>query len=377
MLRTELNSNSPEFREKLELLADRLYELIPVGVGASFSDELRGIRTRESVEAVLTQGMNFAVERGLAWPEDLEVTEHGGCISPAEHRSFGLRALALGMNQLGTLGSGNHYVEVQAIEEIYDAEGARAMGLHSIGQVCVMIHCGSRGLGHQTATDFITALTTTTTSTGAKGVKKKKGKNERDGCALAQVDSLAEQLGNDLSLSGGGIKSWKPSALMSSEPELTSKCIHARDHTLNDPSLAYFYASSGVGREYLAAMNAAANFAYVNRSVIGMAVRRAFAEVFGVCDARDPSLAMHLVYDVSHNMAKVEEHLIPSSCGSGKVTRKQVLVHRKGSTRALPPGHPDLPSKYQDVGQPVLVGGSMGTARYLSHFAFRNVVAMC
>lgn len=286
MLRSNLREEdlTPELKEAL---CDALFEAIPVGVGCKGKNP---INRSQDIDEMIVRGMPWAVERGLAWPEDVPVTERGGCMpgAVAEKASRKARGRAA---QLGTLGSGNHYVEVQSVEEIFDAEAAGAMGITGRGQLCIMIHCGSRGFGHQVASDFVNVMT---------------------------------------------------------EAGQTA--------TLNDAQLACMPISSPEGQNYLAAMAAAANFAFVNRSAIAMLVRGAFEKVFGK-SARE--LDMHQVYDVAHNIASLEEHEVEPG------VKKQVLVHRKGSTRAFPPGHPDLPPAYQQCGQPVLIGGSMGTFSYV------------
>jgi tRNA-splicing ligase RtcB len=253
----------------------------------------------KQLNEIMERGMAWAVEQGLAWSEDAEATEGRGCIPGADPRKVSQKARGRA-NQLGTLGSGNHYVEVQAVEEIFDAEAAAAMGIVRPGQVCVMIHCGSRGFGHQIASDF--------------------------------VNRMSEHCQGAL--------------------------------TLNDPQLACVPAASALGRDYLACMAAAANFAFVNRTVIAGEVRKAFEAVTGQT-ARE-QLDMHQVYDVAHNIASIEEHECNGATGDAQSRRKRrLLVHRKGSTRAFPPGHPELPKAYQACGQPVLIGGSMGTWSYV------------
>lgn len=284
MLRTNLNVSSLTAETK-ETLCDALFNTIPVGVGTKGPINLTGTEINKMIE----QGMPWAVEREYAWPEDLEVTEQKGFIPGAVAVKVSAKARGRA-GQLGTLGSGNHYVEVQAVEEIYDAESARAMGIIETGQICIMIHCGSRGFGHQIASDFVASM---------------------------------------------------------QESPLFSE--------LNDPQLACMPISSPQGQAYLSSMAAAANFAFVNRSVIAKQVRTAFETVFQL-SARE--LDMYQVYDVAHNIATVEDHEV---CGR----KCKLLVHRKGSTRAFPPGHPDLPESYQKCGQPVLVGGSMGTCSYV------------
>ena len=220
------------------------------------------------------------------------MTESNGkypCLAPL---NISQKARSVGMWQLGTLGSGNHYAEVQVVDEIYDAKAAAAMGILSKGQVCITIHCGSRGLGHIIASHYIDLI-----------------------WSRFKEESL----------------------------------------DINDPQLAYAKFSSPLGREYFDAMSGAANFAFVNRSVLTMSVRNVFERVFKR-SARQ--LDMHLVYDVSHNIASIEEHVVEGR-------QKRLLVHRKGSTKALPPHHPQLPEKYASIGQPVLVGGSMGTSSFV------------
>ena len=269
-----------------EQLVRALFESIPVGVNAASKLKL----TIPEVRRVMEYGMEWAVENGLAWPEDAEHCEENGRVAGAQHKQVGQRAEARGIPQLGTLGAGNHYAEVQVVEEIYDWAAARQMGIDRIGQVCVMIHSGSRGLGHQVATDAIKAMD-------------------------------------------------------AREPPFP----------LNDRQLTCARISSPEGQAYLEGMAAAANFAFVNRSVIVHQIRSAFARVFG---RSADDLDMHVVYDVAHNIAKVETHMVDGR-------PKRLLVHRKGSTRAFGPGSPHIPLAYQAIGQPVLVGGSMGTHSYV------------
>jgi tRNA-splicing ligase RtcB len=293
MLRSNLTLNDLPENNWREVLADAIFDRVPVGVGGRND----GAIELKELRRLLVQGMAWAVDKGFAWPEDVERCEEKGCIRFDDHKYntahlIGQRAESRGLPQLGTLGSGNHYIEVQAVTDIYDPSAAEAMGISSVGQLCVMIHCGSRGLGHQVADDAIKAM---------------KGAMARDKIQL------------------------------------------------NDPMLACARINSPEGQLYLAQMAAASNFAYVNRSIIAHRVRDAFAHVFGK-SAQD--LGMNLVYDVAHNIAKIEDHQI-----DGRPMR--LLVHRKGSTRAFPPGHSDLPPIYQKIGQPVLVGGSMGTCSYV------------
>lgn len=267
-------------------LVRAMFESIPVGVNASSQVKLN---IRE-VRRVMETGMDWAVQEGYAWPEDQEHCEESGKIEAARYSAVSQRAHSRGIPQLGTLGAGNHYAEIQVVDEIYDEAAAKQMGIDRIGQVCVMIHSGSRGLGHQVATD-----------------------------AIKKMDEK--------------------------EP----------DFPLNDRQLTCARINSPEGQHYLSGMAAAANFAFVNRSVIVHQIRQAFSKVFKMSPE---DMDMHVVYDVAHNIAKVEDHMV-----EGKPMR--LLVHRKGSTRAFGPGHSMIPQDYQAIGQPVLVGGSMGTQSYV------------
>lgn len=210
----------------------------------------------------------------------------------ADASKVSARARKRGLPQLGTLGAGNHYAEIQVVDEIFDTIAARKMGIDTVGQVVVMIHSGSRGLGHQVATDALQAM----------------------------------------------------------------ESAMARDKiTVNDRQLACARICSPEGQDYLASMAAAANYAWVNRSSMTYLARQAFAKVF---NSTPYDLDMHVIYDVSHNIAKIEEHVVNGA-------RRKLLVHRKGATRAFPPHHPMIPVDYQFIGQPVLVGGTMGTCSYL------------
>eukprot|EP00178_Gracilaria_changii_P008175 TRINITY_DN251_c0_g1_i1.p1 TRINITY_DN251_c0_g1~~TRINITY_DN251_c0_g1_i1.p1 ORF type:complete len:485 (-),score=71.47 TRINITY_DN251_c0_g1_i1:4622-6076(-) len=286
LIRTNLMESDVE--PVKEQLAQALFDHIPVGVGS------KGIipTTMKSLEEALELGMDWSLREGYAWPEDKEHCEEYGRMLQADPTKVSSRAKKRGLTQLGTLGAGNHYAEIQVVEEIFDSIAARRMGIDKLGQVVVMIHSGSRGLGHQVATDALQLM---------------ERAMERDGIQV------------------------------------------------NDRQLACARISSQEGQDYLKAMAAAANFAWVNRSSMTFLARQAFAKVFGKTPLE---LDMHLVYDVSHNIAKVETHVV-----DGKM--KQLLVHRKGATRAFPPHHPLIPCDYQFTGQPVLVGGTMGTCSYV------------
>lgn len=286
LLRTNLTE--AEVGPVKENLAQSLFDHIPVGVGS------KGVipATAEDLDEALEMGMDWSVREGYAWAEDKEHCEEYGRMLQADPSKVSKRAKKRGLPQLGTLGAGNHYVEIQVVDEIYDTHAAARMGIDRIGQICIMIHSGSRGLGHQVATDALTAMET----------------------AMAR-DKLVT----------------------------------------NDRQLACAKIRSQEGQDYLAAMAAAANYAWVNRSSMTFLTRQAFSKQFGK-PAID--LDMHVIYDVSHNIAKVEQHLV-----DGKM--KSLLVHRKGSTRAFPPHHPLIPVDYQFIGQPVLIGGTMGTCSYV------------
>ena len=271
-----------------ERLAQSLFDHIPVGVGS------QGIiqTSPAGLESALEMGMDWSLREGYAWAEDKEHCEEYGRMLNADPNKVSARAKKRGLPQMGTLGAGNHYAEIQVVDEIYDKHAADKMGIERCGQVMVMIHSGSRGLGHQVATDALTEM-------------------ER---AMAR----------------DGIQ-------------------------VNDRQLACAKISSQEGQNYLSAMSCAANYAWVNRSSMTFLCRQAFAKMF---HQTPDDLDMHVVYDVSHNIAKIEEHVVDGQL-------KTLLVHRKGSTRAFPPHHPLIPVDYQYTGQPVLIGGTMGTCSYI------------
>jgi tRNA-splicing ligase RtcB len=264
-------------------LLDALAVRIPRGLGRGSVRELRAAE----LEQVLRSGARFAVEQGLGVAGDLDHCEDGGAVADADPSQVGDRARARGRHQLGSLGSGNHFLEVQAVERVVDATVADVLGLWP-GRVCVMIHTGSRGLGHQVCSDHVRRMAT----------------------AMPQY----------------GI-------------------------TVPDRQLACAPVTSPEGRAYLGAMAAAANFGRANRQLLTEATRDAFADATGHRD-------LQLLYDVSHNLAKLERHVVDG------VTRL-LCVHRKGATRILPPRHADLPADLAAIGQPALIPGSMGTASYV------------
>jgi tRNA-splicing ligase RtcB len=274
--------------ERIRELLDSLFRNIPSGVGSRRKD-LR-LSTRE-LRQVLLNGAGWAAKGGFGCGADLEHIEEGGCLSGADPALVSDKALERGRNQLGTLGSGNHFVEVGYVEEVYDHGIAEVLGLFP-NRVTIIVHTGSRGLGHQVCDDYIKTLMKTTQKYGIE---------------------------------------------------------------LPDRQLCCAPIGSSEGRQYLAAMAGAANFAFANRQVISHWVRETFEQVFGMSAER---LGLDLVYDVCHNIAKVETHLY-----NGR--QMELCVHRKGATRAFPPHHSQIPAGYREVGQPVLIPGDMGRYSYV------------
>ncbi len=278
------NLTEADARGKLRDLVNQVFRDVPCGAG---SEGPLKISDRQ-LDEVLTKGAGWAVENGYGEQRDLEFCEEEGALEEADATQVSARARQRGRSQLGTLGSGNHFLEIQFVEQVFDPEAARAMNLEA-GRVVVLVHCGSRGLGHQVCTDY-----------------------------LDQLGAAMKKYGISL-------------------PDRQLACVPIR---------------SPEGQAYLAAMRAAANFAWANRQVILHLVRGAFRKVFG------PSARLDLIYDVCHNIAKRERHEVEGR-------KVDVLVHRKGATRAFPPGHRQIPRAYRQVGQPVLIPGSMGTASWI------------
>jgi tRNA-splicing ligase RtcB len=289
LVRTSLTYE--EIRPKLRELVDRLFVRIPTGVGCHGFVKI----SRDEFRHVMEQGSRWCRKHGYAEQDDLELTEEGGCFPGADATKVSEKAVERGYNQIGTLGSGNHYCEIQVVkpDNIFDQHLAKAMGLTIPNQVVIMFHCGSRGFGHQVATDYLKLFL---------GVMTRKY----------------------------GIK-------------------------IEDRELAAAPFKSAEGQAYFAAMKCAVNIAFANRQVILHRIREVFSDTFH----RSPEdLGMQMIYDVSHNTAKLETHLLGG-------TSRQILVHRKGATRALGPGMAGLPPCYQETGQPVIIGGSMETGSYL------------
>ena len=282
------NIDQEEIAPYMEELTAAIYRNCPSGVGGKGAVHL----SAKDMEAVLERGSAWAVAQGYGYKADIQHTESYGCIPGARASAVPERAKKRGMPQLGSLGAGNHFLEVDVVDEIYDADSADVFGLR-VGQVVVQIHCGSRGLGHEVCGQYL---------------RKLQDAPRRYGIRIPDRELVA-------------------APVMSPE-----------------------------GRDYMAAMAAAANYAFANRQVLAHFVRRSFERVLaGKVSAH---WDLFQVYDVAHNIAKIEEHRV-----AGKATR--LVVHRKGATRAFPPGHAELPDVYREMGQPVLVPGSMGTASYV------------
>lgn len=288
MLSTHLSES--EVRPKISELINKLFRAVPAGVGVKSTLRLNDSQFNE----VLETGATWCLENGYASKEDVERIESEGHLPHADASKVSQRAKQRGRSQLGTLGSGNHYLEIQVLEEgdLFDPEIGKELGLTHAKQISVMIHCGSRGLGHQVASDYL------------------------------------------------------------------KTCVQAMDKykiPVLDQELASVPITSKEGEDYFAAMNAAANMAFANRQIITHKVREVFEEVF---KKDSDELGLKLIYDVAHNIAKMEEHEV-----DGK--KRKLVIHRKGATRGFPPGHPEIPKAYQKIGQPVIIGGSMETGSYL------------
>jgi len=281
------NLHVDDVRPRLSQLVDALFGQVPLGVGRGGAYRFG----KRELGQLMAEGLGYLKKRGLATDRDLEFTEAGGRLAGAVPDRVSERALERGADQCGSLGSGNHFMEVQVVDEIFDPVAARAMGLVQ-GRVCVMIHSGSRGLGYQVCDDALKSL---------RGIPEKYGIR------------------------------------------------------LPDPQLACAPVASPEGRHYLESMCAAGNFAWCNRQLLMWQAREVFARFFG---RSWTELDMELVYDVAHNIAKLERHEVEGRS-------KRVWIHRKGATRAFPAGHPEIPRSYRDIGQPVLIPGDMGRASWV------------
>jgi tRNA-splicing ligase RtcB (3'-phosphate/5'-hydroxy nucleic acid ligase) len=281
------NLRQEEIRPRLEKVVNALFQHVPSGVGSKGALKL----SHSEEKRLLVEGARWAVKNGYGSQGDLESMEDGGCLPGADPEAVSERALERGKDQVGTLGSGNHFLEMEVVEKIFDHDVASALGIEE-GQVAVMVHSGSRGLGHQVCDDYLAKL-------------------------VKHVDKLGLNL--------------------------------------PDRQLACAYIQSPEGHQYLSAMACAANYAWANRQMLMHWTGEALERALGLSPR---ALGMRLVYDVCHNIAKIEEHVV-----DGK--KMSLCVHRKGATRAFPPGHPALPQKYRKTGQPVLIPGDMGTGSYV------------
>ena len=278
------NLNKTDIENNIKDVLEELFKKVPSGVGGESNVRL----SDEDYKEVLEQGTAWAVRNGYGTEEDREKCEENGSMKGGDINKITPRALKRGRKQLGTLGAGNHFLEIQYVEEIFDKEAAENFGIAKPGQIVVMIHCGSRGLGHQVCSDYLRRM----------------------------EDEF---------------------------PEIMQK--------LPEKDLIYAPVNSQLAKDYFSAMVCAANYAWCNRHIIAHNTRKAFQRVFD-------NVELDTVYDVAHNIAKIEEHEI-----NGKP--EKLWVHRKGATRAFPPGHSEIPDTYKETGQPVIIPGSMGTGSYL------------
>ncbi|MFO8082943.1 MAG: RtcB family protein [Desulfobacterales bacterium] len=285
LLGTKIGSD--QLAPHIELLTATLYNNCPSGVGKGGYVKL----TRGELTRLVELGSRWALKKGFATEEDLEKTEEGGCLEGADAGTVSQRAFERGMGQLGTLGAGNHFIEIDVVNHVFDDKTAERIGLFQ-GQIVVQIHCGSRGFGHQICTDYVKAF---------------------------------------------------------------QKCIKKYGLKLADRELVCAPLSSPEGENYLSAMKAAANYAYANRQVLTQHIRRSFDHALA---GKIKNRHVYQIYDIAHNMAKIEQHQV-----DGKDVK--LCVHRKGATRAFGPSRPEIPAVYRDVGQPVLVPGSMGTSSWV------------
>ncbi|MFW5694854.1 MAG: RtcB family protein [Alkalispirochaeta sp.] len=289
LIRTDLTLE--EVAPKLERLVDRLFKRIPAGVGGSGMVNL----TKDEFRDLITRGMEWSLDRGYATAEDLALTEEGGSMKGADASKVSEKAISRGYKQVGTLGSGNHYLEVQVARaaDVADPDLAHRLGIDRPNQLLLMLHTGSRGFGHQVATDYLKRFLTVMNDTYHLGI--------------------------------------------------------------HDRELACAPFRSSEGQDYFAAMQCGVNMAFCNRQMILHGIREVFSDVFG---KSSEDLGIRQVYDVTHNTAKLEHHRLDGE-------DQELLVHRKGATRAFAPGMKDIPERYKDIGQPVIIGGSMETGSYL------------
>ena len=289
LVRTNLHFDDLD-EGKIKNLVDEMFKNVPSGLGSKAKIRLN----KKELDDVLKIGARWAIENNYGWEEDIDFLEENGCLKDADPSKVSEKAKQRGMSQVGSLGAGNHFLEIQKVSEVYDQDVAKVFGVKDIGQIVVMIHTGSRGFGHQVCTDHLRVL--------EQAVRK--------------------------------YNIWLP-----------------------DRQLACAPINSDEGQAYLKGMACAANFAWANRQLIVHWIRESFEKVLG--DSSE-NIDMGIVYDVCHNIAKLEDHEI-----EGK--KRRICVHRKGATRSFGPEHKGIPLKYHDVGQPVLIPGDMGTESYLLH----------
>jgi tRNA-splicing ligase RtcB len=278
-----------DVRPKLANLAETIFTNVPSGLGSRRRDLTVGSR---DLDGLVTEGVQWLINKGLGWPEDGEHCEEQGRMENADPAKVSSTAKSRGLTQIGTLGSGNHFLEIQKVDKIFSPETAKVFGIKEEGQVTVMIHCGSRGYGHQVCSDYLRVM---------------------------------------------------------------EHAVQKYKITLPDRELACAPGNSSEARDYMQAMACAVNYAFCNRQAIMHWVRQSFQQVFHEDAER---FGLGLVYDVAHNIAKVETHKIDGG-------NKKVWVHRKGATRAFPSGRPEIPADYRSKGQPVLIPGSMGTSSWV------------
>ena len=283
------NLSEKDLRPKLAPIASAIFDNVPSGLGSSRKDFKVSIN---DLDKLAVDGVNWVIKRGLGWPEDAEHCEEGGCMKNADPSKVSSTAKSRGLSQIGTLGSGNHFLEIQKVDKIFNPQTAKTFGIEHEGQVTVMIHCGSRGFGHQVCSDYLRVM---------------------------------------------------------------EHAVQKYRINLPDRELSCAPGNSSEAQDYIQAMACAVNYAFSNRQAIMHWVRQSFQQVFH----EDPEkFGLKLVYDVAHNIAKTETHKVDGG-------NKKVWVHRKGATRAFPPGHTDVPADYRSVGQPVLIPGSMGTSSWV------------
>jgi len=283
------NLNEKDIRPKLTQLTETIFETVPSGLGSRRKDFRLSVH---ELDRLLASGANWILDRGMGRTEDMEHCEENGCLEAANPDKVSSRAKKRGLSQIGTLGSGNHFLEIQKVEEILNPEVAKVFGIRREGQVTAMIHCGSRGFGHQVCSDYLRVM---------------------------------------------------------------ERAVHKYKIQLPDRELACAPGTTNEAEDYYQAMACAVNYAFSNRQAITHLVRESFEQTF---KKRAEELELNLVYDVAHNIAKIEEHRVNNK-------RKKVWIHRKGATRAFPPGHEKVPADYKAVGQPVLIPGSMGTNSWI------------